>query len=97
MLRSAGAEVDDDEAAVVVQRTEGWPAAIYLAAVVLRDAEALREDAALGPDDADMAEYFREEVLASAAPDDADFLIRSSLLDELRPGHLRRGARARRR
>ena len=84
MLRAAGAEVDDEEAALVVQRTEGWPAAIYLAALVLRDGDPPDERSAPGPDATALAEYFREEVLLSAAPDEREFLVRSSILDELR-------------
>ena len=85
MLRAAGVDVDEREGAVVVQRTEGWPAAIYLAGLILRaDDQALR-GAELGAAERDLADYVREEVLAGAAPEDADFLIRSSILDELRP------------
>ena len=40
MLRATGAHVDDAEALLVVQRTEGWPAAIYLAGLLLRDGDA---------------------------------------------------------
>lgn len=85
MLRAAGAQVDDAEAALVVRRTEGWPAAIYLAALLLRDGEPLSSHGAVGPDDPHLAEYVREEVLAHADPEDATFLTRSSIFDELRP------------
>lgn len=85
MLRAAGAAVDDEEALLVVQRTEGWPAAIYLAAVLLRDGEAQWPEGAIGPDDPHLVEYVRDEVLASAGPEDAAFLTRTSILDELRP------------
>jgi LuxR family maltose regulon positive regulatory protein len=85
MLRAAGATVDDAEAALVVQRTEGWPAAIYLAAIMLRSPQAVSVEEVAGPSDADVAEYFREEVLAGADPQDAGFLVRTAILDELRP------------
>lgn len=85
MLRAAGALVDDEEAAVVVERTEGWSAALYLAAILLREADRDRELGAGGPDPRDMAEYFQEEVLGQMSAQDADFLVRTSVLDELRP------------
>lgn len=84
MLRAAGVELDDREAAIVVQRTEGWPAAIYLASLMVREHPALHEGIALGPEEADLTEYFREEVLAGVAPADVDFLVRTAILDELR-------------
>ncbi len=85
MLRAAGVEATDREVAAVVRRTEGWPAAIYLAGLLLRRGGERADDEAMAPGDADLAEYFREEVLAEADPDDTDFLIRVSVLDELRP------------
>ena len=85
MLRAAGVDVDDREGALVVQRTEGWAAAIYLAALILRGDDEVRRNAALETADDELAEYAREEILAGAAPEDADFLVRSSILDELRP------------
>jgi len=85
MLRATGAQVDDAEALLVVQRTEGWPAAIYLAGLLLRDGDAQWPEAAIGLDDPHLVEYVRDEVLAHAGPADAAFLTRSSILDELRP------------
>ena len=85
MLRATGAQVDDAEALLVVQRTEGWPAAIYLAGLLLRDGDAQWPEGAIGPDDPHLVEYVRDEVLAHAGPADAAFLARSSILDELRP------------
>jgi LuxR family maltose regulon positive regulatory protein len=86
MLRAAGAEVDDDQAAHVVRRTEGWAAAVYLAALMLRGQPASRRDAPrLGADDPSFTAYVRDEVLARASRDDAAFLTCTSVLDELRP------------
>lgn len=85
MLRATGAHVDEAEALLIVQRTEGWPAAIYLAGLLLRDGEAHWPEGAIGPDDPHLVEYVREEVLAHAGAADAAFLTRSSILDDLRP------------
>ena len=84
-LRAAGVDVSDREAATVVKRTEGWPAAIYLAGLMVRADDRPGEAVHLGPVAADLAEYVRDEVLADAAREDVDFLVRSSILDELRP------------
>lgn len=85
MLRAAGADLDDEEAAVVVNRTEGWPAALYLAAILLRDADGEAGPGEPGPDPRHMADYFREEILDQMPAEDAEFLIRTSVLEELRP------------
>lgn len=84
LLRAAGADVDDEEGRLAVGRTEGWAAALYLTAIVLRDGEPAEDDQ-LGPRQDDLDDYFRDEVLAGAAQEDADFLLRTAILDELEP------------
>lgn len=84
-LRAAGVDVDEREAEFIARQTEGWPAAIYLAGLMLRAGGRKGEGIAPGSLEADVAEYVRDEVLADTPPDDVDFLIRSSILDELRP------------
>lgn len=84
MLQAAGVDVDRTEARVVVDRTEGWAAAIYLAALIMRESGAADVDRAPTADDASLAEYVREEVLALLDAQDADFLLRCSVLDEFR-------------
>jgi LuxR family maltose regulon positive regulatory protein len=85
MLRAAGVELDTAEAAMVVEQTEGWAAAIYLASLVLRDPATAAVDVAPRADDEGLVEYVRDEVLAGADPADAEFLLRSSVLDDLTP------------
>lgn len=85
MLRAAGVDVDRTEAAVVVDRTEGWAAAIYLAALIMRESGAADIDRTPTGGDASLAEYVREEVLSLLHPHDAEFLLRCSVLDECRP------------
>ena len=36
LLRNAGVDCDDSAVAVLTERTEGWPAGLYLAALSLR-------------------------------------------------------------
>ena len=84
LLRAAGADLDDEEGRLAVGRTEGWAAALYLTAIVLRDGEHA-EQVQLGPRQDDLDDYFRDEVLAGADAQDADFLLRTAVLDELAP------------
>ncbi len=84
LLRRAGLELDEDEVEVLVAHTEGWPAALYLAGVSLRD----RSELAVGRarfrgDDHLLAEYLRDDVLAAVPVGLTSFLLRSSVLDEL--------------
>lgn len=84
LLRRAGLEIDLGAVKALVRRTEGWPAALYLAAIALRE----QEDVATAltgfrGDDHRFAEYVREEVLAVLPVDLLDFAVRSSVLDEL--------------
>lgn len=69
----------------VVEHTEGWPVGVYLTALSLRDG-GLRRPARLrltkGSDPA-VADYLRTQVLAMLTQDHRQFLIRSSILDEL--------------
>ncbi len=84
MLRNAGVVVDAEEVEMLVRRTEGWPAALYLAAVALRDAEPNDLEELVGGPGSQLVDYFREEVLSGASADDTRFLLESSILEELR-------------
>lgn len=85
LLRAYGVAVDDQQATLVVQRTEGWPAALYLAALSLRHPRNAATDTLEDPDDRALIDYVREQVLRGLADDDARFLLESSLLEELTP------------
>jgi LuxR family maltose regulon positive regulatory protein len=84
LLEAAGLRLNPEATARLVGRTEGWPAALYLAALSLRDAddpdEAVREFAG---DDRIVADYLREELISGLPPDQLDFLLGSSVLDRL--------------
>lgn len=65
-------------------RTEGWPAALYLAALSLRDrpdASSLIE--AFAGDDRHLVDYLTAEVLARQPPALRSFLLRTSILRRL--------------
>jgi LuxR family transcriptional regulator, maltose regulon positive regulatory protein len=81
LLRRAGAEVSDDQRAVLMERLEGWPAGLYLAAlVVAADASAA---ASFDGSDRFVTEYFREECLGALGDADIRFLERASVLERL--------------
>jgi LuxR family maltose regulon positive regulatory protein len=83
-LGGVGLELSDAAMVKLVAKTEGWPAALYLAALTLAREDDLEHavDRFTG-DDRIVADYVRDEFLSLLADDDLDFLIRSSILDEL--------------
>ena len=65
LLRAAGVMLADDDLAALHQRTEGWPAGLYLAALYLREGGSLPGAAAsFGGDDRFISEYVESEFLA---------------------------------
>ncbi len=76
--------VSTSAAQALQQRTEGWPAALQLAAVALkakgvRDLDGLRSSPRADPA---VAEYLAQEVLETRPPRQRDFLLRSAVLGE---------------
>jgi LuxR family transcriptional regulator, maltose regulon positive regulatory protein len=84
LVRLTGTELGADAVKALTHRTEGWPAALYLATISLRDSRApeVEVDRFRG-DDRIVSDYVRDELLASLDPDDRDFMIRTSVLEEL--------------
>jgi len=84
LLRRAGLVIGFTDVQTLVRRTEGWPAALYLAALSVREqadvAEAVND---LRGDDHRLAEYFRDELLSGLSADLMDFAAGTSVLDEL--------------
>jgi LuxR family maltose regulon positive regulatory protein len=80
----SGLELDDDALDLLVRRTEGWPAGLYLAALAV--AAEPDPGAALTTfrgDDRTVADYLREQLLASLDPPEIEFLTRASVLERL--------------
>jgi LuxR family maltose regulon positive regulatory protein len=66
----------------LLQRTEGWPAGLYLAAMSLRgreDPDAFVHD--FRGDDRFLGDYLTEEVLNRLPPEIRDFIVRATLLE----------------
>ena len=84
LLRRAGIELDFETLQEIVQRTEGWPGGLYLAARSLRGRPEMTDAAgAFRGDDHALASYLREEVLSTLPQELSEFAIASSVLDEL--------------
>ena len=84
LIRGAGFELGPGAIQRLVERTEGWPAALYVATLTLRgesDPGAAIEHFA--GDDRMVADYLREEFLSRQSHDDLRFLMATSILDRL--------------
>lgn len=84
LLRRSGLELDIGSLQTLVRRTEGWPAALYLAATSVRDqADVSLAVTQLRGDNHHLAEYFRDEIFSRLSGELVEFAIRTSVLDEL--------------
>jgi LuxR family transcriptional regulator, maltose regulon positive regulatory protein len=87
LLANFGAEVADAELALLHQRSEGWAAALQMAALSLcstsEPARVEQTPEVRGPA---IAEYFMSEVLDQQPPEVARFMLDISVLDELTAG-----------
>ena len=71
---------------LLVERTEGWPAGLYLAALWLRDVGDRDQGVRSFVGSArHVADYLTDEVLTAVAPQTRDFLVRSSVLGRFTP------------
>jgi LuxR family transcriptional regulator, maltose regulon positive regulatory protein len=82
----AGKFLPIDQLAALADRSQGWAAGVYLAALALVDepdsSECMRRfSGAFGP----VAEYLEHEVLLPEPPDVVEFLLQTSTLDRLSP------------
>ncbi len=84
LLEGLGLRLEPRHLDTLAERTEGWPAALHLAGLALRDAPDLDEAIArFAGDDRFVVDYIREEFLESAGRRQLDFLRRASVLDRL--------------
>jgi LuxR family transcriptional regulator, maltose regulon positive regulatory protein len=84
LLALARLELGASEVDALVQRTEGWPAGLYLAAVSLRE----QPDAAVAAvrfagDDRIVSDYIADSLLSDLSTAQVTFLRRTSVLDRL--------------
>ncbi len=84
LMRAAGASLADEDLDAVLERTEGWPAALYLVALALRDAgEGPGSAVRVAGDDRDLVDYLSAELLTRLPPERLSFLLRTSILDRI--------------
>ena len=84
LMRAAGASLADEHLDAVLERTEGWPAALYLVALALRDAgEGPGSAVRVAGDDRDLVDYLSAELLTRLPPGRLSFLLRTSVLDRI--------------
>jgi LuxR family maltose regulon positive regulatory protein len=84
LLKAVGLNPDEADLTRLVDYTEGWAAALYLAATSLRgrpDSEANPAEMLRG--DENIAEYIAEELLAPLPSASRSFLLRTSFLETL--------------
>ena len=82
LLRAAGAPLEGLDPDALHERTEGWPAAVYLAALALREGGGGRGSGiGVAGDDRDLVDYLSGELLTRLPPERLSFLLRTSVLD----------------
>ncbi|HEY4236335.1 MAG TPA: LuxR C-terminal-related transcriptional regulator [Gaiellaceae bacterium] len=80
LLRRAGVLLPRQEAAALAERLEGWPAALFLAALSLRSGA---QASTVGGDDRFLADYLDTEHLACLSSAQRKFATQTSVLAEL--------------
>ncbi len=73
-----------DDVGLLVDRTQGWPAGLFLAALSLRrSTDRHRSVARFGASNRHVIDYLEAEVLATHDPADVDLMVRCSVLDRI--------------
>ena len=87
LLTNFGVHIAPGELALLHQRSEGWVAALQMAALTLRGAkDQVQAARALDVRSHAIAEYFISEVLQQQPPNVVRFMLDTSVLDELTAG-----------
>jgi LuxR family transcriptional regulator, maltose regulon positive regulatory protein len=84
LLKEAGVDLSTADLNDLVERTEGWPAGLYLAALAM-NAGSPRAEAAFSftGDDRFMGDYLRSELFDRVSRAEVSFLTRTSTLDRM--------------
>ncbi len=84
LLKGAGVEADEASVRDLLQRTEGWPAGLYIAALAIKSGSRNSDVGfTFTGDDVYMGDYLRSELLDRISGAEASFLIRTSVLDRM--------------
>lgn len=84
LLRAADLDLPDADVATLVERTEGWPTGLYLAALSIRTgAPGMKSGILFGGSDRLIVDYMRAELLSRLPEDERRFVTRTSVLDRM--------------
>jgi LuxR family maltose regulon positive regulatory protein len=84
LLRVADVRLGEDDAIALHERTEGWAAGLYLAALYLREGGSLRGAGdAFGGDDRLVSQYMESEFLGRISARHREFLTRTAVLERM--------------
>ena len=83
LLRGADVKVSEAQSAELNRRTEGWPVALYLAALSLRMGSPGSGAIALNGDDRFLVDYLQSVLLSRLQPEQVAFMTRTSVLERL--------------
>jgi LuxR family maltose regulon positive regulatory protein len=84
LLAATRVELSDGEVAELTQRTEGWPVALYLAALSIKIRPAGRPaGVGFGGRERSLVDYLQSVLLAGVSPTEVQFLTRTAVLDRL--------------
>ena len=82
LLAAARVELPDGEVAELTRRTEGWPVALYLAALSMK-AQPAAKRVGLNGRDRFLVDYLQSVLLSRLSPTEVQFLTRTAVLDRL--------------
>jgi LuxR family maltose regulon positive regulatory protein len=84
LLREAGVSLAEDEVDELTQRTEGWAAGLYLAALSIQAGSPNPASAEVfSGEDRFVSDYFRAELMSRLPADEARFLEQTSVLERM--------------
>jgi LuxR family maltose regulon positive regulatory protein len=84
LLEGAGARLEAADIYELLQRTEGWPAGLYIAALAIKSGTRHTDVGfTFTGDDVFMGDYLRSELLDRVSAAEASFLTQASVLDRM--------------
>jgi LuxR family transcriptional regulator, maltose regulon positive regulatory protein len=84
LLRGAGVKADEASLDALLQRTEGWPTGLYIAALAMNSGtRRSKAGFTFTGDDVFMGDYLRSELLDRISGTEVSFLTRTSVLDKM--------------
>ncbi len=83
LVTAANVDLSDEAVAELVRRTEGWPAGLYLAALAAGATDAPADAGELTGNDPFVVDYLRSEFLERLPAEHAEFLTRTSILEQM--------------